>query len=191
MFQLNDDEYMVGCKVDDKAVFSIIEFITRKYKNHDAAYATTWFSKLKAKNSTKYKELEEYVVYAKLGGKTKALTPSTCIIGLQVVMGILDDEVGVQYRRQSRTAFTRIGGGDRALYDEIECNADSSDPNAVLLRHAYEQQKRAEGGASIPAPPQQVLAFRACCAVAALALTLERRCRCLLRRARWTWRCIR
>ena len=70
-------------------------------------------------------------------------------------MGILDDEVGVEYRKQSRTAFTRIGAGDRALYDEVECNADSSDPNAVLLRQAYDQQKRAEGGPSISAPPQQ------------------------------------
>lgn len=158
VLQLDVDESLVGCKIDGRTVFSIIEYITKRYKKKDGMYATKWFSRLK--NSTKYKELEEYVVDAKLGGKKKSMTPSTCVIGLQVLLGILDDEVGAEYRKLARTTVTRVGAGDRTLKDLIDTNFASSAPNAELLRQALEHE-RASAGASIAAPPEQVLE-RAC-----------------------------
>jgi hypothetical protein len=161
VLQLNADEYLVGCKIDGRIVFSIIEYITKTYgKDDDGAYARMTFSKLKSK--PKYKELEEYVVSAKLGGKKKSMTPSTCVIGLQVLLGILDNdnEVAVEYRKLARTTVTRVGAGDPSLKDVIDANAASSAPNAQLLREALVHE-RAAGGASIAAPPEQVLE-RAC-----------------------------
>ena len=154
---------MVGCKFPDgRNVFSIIEYITKRYnKNDDGAYARNALKRLKAK--PKYKELEEYVVEAKLGGSKKSMTPSTCVTGFQVLLGILDDEVGVEYRKFARTTVTRVGAGDKTLKDVIDDNASSSAPNAELLRQAYEHQKRVEGGPSIAAPADQVLAARAVC----------------------------
>jgi len=160
VLQLNADEYLVGCKIDGRIVFSIIEYITKTYgKDDDGAYARMTFSKLKSK--PKYKELEDYVVSAKLGGKKKYMTPSTCVIGLQVLLGILDDEVGAEYRKFARTTVTRVGAGDKTLKDVIDANFDSPPPNAHLLREAYNVQQRASGGPSIAAPPEQVLE-RAC-----------------------------
>ena len=162
MLQLNADEYLVGLKIsNERTVFSIIEYITKRYKKKDNGYAYNLFSRLKAK--PKYKELEEYVVDAKLGGSKKSMTPCTCVIGFQVLLGILDDEVGVEYRKFARTTVTRVGAGDPTLKDVIDANADSSAPNAELLRQAYEHQKRAEGGPSIATPVDQVLAARVVC----------------------------
>ena len=153
---------MVGCKfADGRNVFSIIEYITKRYnKNDDGAYARNALKRLKAK--PKYKELEEYVVDAKLGGSKKSMTPCTCVIGFQVLLGILDDEVGVEYRKFARTTVTRVGAGDPTLKDVIDANAASSAPNAQLLRQALAQE-RAAGGASIAAPAEEVLAARAVC----------------------------
>ncbi len=156
MLQLDVDEYLVGCKIDGRIVFSIIEYITKTYgKDDDGAYARMTFSKLKSK--PRYKELEEYVVSAKLGGKKKTMTPSTCVIGLQVLLGILDsdNEVAVKYRKLARTTMTRVGAGDPTLKDVIDANAASSAPNAQLLREALAHE-RASGGASIAESPMQV-----------------------------------
>ena len=163
MLHLTADVSMVGLKISDgRIVFSIIEYITKRYNKNDGGhYARTAFSRLKAK--PRYKELEEYVVDANLGGSKKSMTPSTCIIGLQVLLGILDDDVGVEYRKFARTTVTRVGAGDKTLKDVIDANASSSAPNAELLRQAYEHQKRVEGGPSIAAPADQVLAARAVC----------------------------
>ena len=162
MLYLNDDECLLGCAVPDgRIVFSIIEYITKRYnKNDGGAYARNAFSRLKAK--PKYKELEEYVVDAKLGGKKKSMTPSTCVIGLQVLLGILDDEVGAEYRKFARTTVTRVGAGDKTLKDVIDANASPSAPNAQLLREALVRE-RASGGASIAAPSDQVLDARMAC----------------------------
>ena len=160
MLQLSADEYLVGLKISDgRTVFSIIEYITKRYNKNDGGhYARTAFSRLKAK--PKYKELEEYVVDAKLGGSKKSMTPCTCLTGFQVLLGILEDEVGVEYRKLARTAVTRIGAGDKTLKDVIDANAASSAPIQQLYRQAIAQE-RAAGGAGIAAPPEQVLE-RAC-----------------------------
>ncbi len=57
MLQLDADVSMVGLKIDGRIIFSIIEYITKRYKKRDSMYAIKWFSRLK--NSTKYKELAE------------------------------------------------------------------------------------------------------------------------------------
>ena len=175
---------MVGLKISDgRIVFSIIEYITKRYKKKDNGYAYNLFSRLKAK--PKYKELEEYVVDAKLGGSKKSMTPCTCVIGLQVLLGILDDEVGVEYRKFARTTVTRVGAGDPTLKDVIDANAASSAPNAQLLRQALAQE-RAAGGASIAPPPEQVLAVHMVCFCFTCS-DLGTACRCLLYSARRTW----
>ena len=156
VLQLTADEYLVGCKVGGRTVFSIFEYITKRYgKNDGGADARKTFGRLKAK--PKYKELEEYVVDAKLGGSKKSMTPCTCVTGFQVLLGILDDDVGVEYRKFARTTVTRVGAGDPTLKDVIDTNAASSAPNAQLLRQALAQE-RAAGDASIAAEPDQVLA---------------------------------
>jgi hypothetical protein len=91
-----------------------------------------------------------------LGGKKKSMTPSTCVIGLQVLLGILEDDVGVEYRKFARTPVTRVGVGDPTLKDVIDANAASSAPNTQLLREALAHE-RASGGASIAESPMQVL----------------------------------
>jgi hypothetical protein len=149
---------MVGIKISGRTVFSIIEYITKRYKKKDSGYAYNVFSRLKTKS--KYKELEEYVVHAKLGGKNKCMTPCTCVIGLQVLLGILEDDVGAEYRKLARTTVTRVGAGDKTLKDVIDANAAPSAPNAELLREALAHE-RASAGPSIAAPPEQVLE-RAC-----------------------------
>ena len=155
MLQLDVDVSMVGLKISDgRTVFSIIEYITKRYKKKDGMYANNIFSRLK--KSIKYKELEEYVVDAKLGGSKKSMTPCTCVTGLQVLLGILDDEVGAEYRKLARTTVTRVGAGDPTLKDVIDANAASSAPNAQLLREALAHE-RAAGGASIAESPMQVL----------------------------------
>ena len=147
---------MVGLKISDgRTVFSIIEYITKRYKkNDDGVYGRTWFSRFK--KSIKFKELEEYVVDAKLGGSKKSMTPCTCVTGLQVLLSILDDEVGAEYRKLARTTVTRVGAGDPTLKDVIDANAASSAPNAQLLREALAHE-RASGGANIAESPMQVL----------------------------------
>jgi hypothetical protein len=151
---------MVGLKISDgRIIFSIIEYITKRYKKKDdGAFARQTVFRLK--KSTKYKELEEYVVNAKLGGSKKSMTPCTCVIGLQVLLGILEDDVGAEYRKLARTTVTRVGAGDKTLKDVIDANAAPSAPNAELLREALAHE-RASAGASIAAPPEQVLE-RAC-----------------------------
>ena len=146
---------MVGLKISDgRIVFSIIEYITKRYKKRDSEFAYKTVTRLKAK--PKYKELEEYVVDAKLGGSKKSMTPCTCVTGLQVLLSILDDEVGAEYRKLARTTVTRVGAGDPTLKDVIDANAASSAPNAQLLREALAHE-RASGGASIAESPMQVL----------------------------------
>jgi len=155
VLQLTTNESLVGCEISDgRTVFSIIEYITKRYKKKDSTYAYQTVSRLK--NSTKYKELEEYVVNGPLGGSKKSMTPCTCVTGLQVLLSILDDEVGAEYRKLARTTVTRVGAGDPTLKDVIDANAASSAPNAELLREALAHE-RASGGASIAESPMQVL----------------------------------
>jgi hypothetical protein len=79
VLQLTTNESLVGCKISDgRTVFSIIEYITKRYKKKDSAYGYNIFSRLKDK--PQYKELEEYVVDGKLGGNKKSMTPSTYVI---------------------------------------------------------------------------------------------------------------
>jgi hypothetical protein len=147
---------MVGLKISDgRTVFSIIEYITKRYnKNDDGAFARQ--TVLRLKKSIKFKELEEYVVDAKLGGSKKSMTPCTCVTGLQVLLCILDDEVGADFRKLARTTVTRVGAGDPTLKDVIDANAASSAPNTQLLREALAHE-RASGGANIAESPMQVL----------------------------------
>ena len=156
MLQLDPDVSMVGLKISDgRTVFSIIEYITKRYnKNDDGAFARQ--TVLRLKKSIKFKELEEYVVDGPLGGSKKSMTPCTCVTGLQVLLGILEDEVGVEYRKLARTTVTRVGAGDPTLKDVIDANAASSAPNTQLLREALAHE-RASGGASIAESPMQVL----------------------------------
>ncbi len=79
VLQFTTNESLVGCRISDgRTVFSIIEYITKRYKKKDSAYDYNIFSRLKAK--PQYKEFEEYVVDGKLGGNKKSMTPSTCVI---------------------------------------------------------------------------------------------------------------
>ncbi len=120
---------IVGLKISDgRTVFSIIEYITKRHKKKDSMYAYQTVTRLK--KSIKFKELEEYVVDAKLGGSKKSITPCTCVTGLQVLLSILDDEVGSEYRKLARTTVTRVGAGDPTLKDVIDTNAASPAPNA-------------------------------------------------------------
>ena len=80
-----------------------------------------------------------------------------------MLLGILEDDVGAEYRKLARTTLTRVVAADKTLKDVIDANFDSPPPNAHLLREAYNVQQRASGGPSIAAPPEQVLDVRMLC----------------------------
>ena len=148
------------------------------------------------KNGDYKNEIKPFIKYVKNGGSARELfdeggpgyTPVMSILGLmEFTAKIPNNEVAKNIRDVALKGLVNQIIGDKKHIENAIANATLSSPIQELLRKATDQQ-RASGGASIAAPAEQVLAFRAWCAVAALALTFDPRCRCLSPRTARPWR---
>lgn len=141
-------------------------------------------------------EIKPFTKYVKARGISLQLfdeggtnyTPVMTILGLLAfTTRVPHNEVAKEVREMATKSLVNYIIGDDKHIKNARANAALSAPIQELLRKATEVQ-RVSPGASIAPPPRQVLAFRASCAFSALALTLDPRCRCLLRRTARKWR---
>ena len=135
-------------------------------------------------------EIKPFIKYVKSRGTVLKLfdegghnhTPVMSMLGLlEFTTRIPKNELAKHVRDMAVKGLVNLIIGDEIHIKNARANAALSTPIQELLRKARDQQA-ASAGASIAAPTEQVLAFRAWCAVAALALTFDPCCRCLLPR---------
>jgi hypothetical protein len=80
--------------------------------------------------------------------------------GMKALMQYSTTPFAMKFKKHYIHQGTRVDAGDPSMHDIIEANAASSNVYNAMARDAVAQE-RASGGASIAAPPEQVLE-RAC-----------------------------
>ena len=107
--------------------------------------------------------LEKYGIY-EITTQRKALVPALTLMGLKEFMSKMNCDVADRYRAYEHYLSTLVEASDptsrKLINNLMEANAASSSAYVEEARD-FVAQERASGGASIAAPPEQVLE-RAC-----------------------------
>jgi len=111
-------------------------------------------------------EIKKFIKYVKVGETGilelfetggRGYTPVMTILGLQKLLSRLpENDMAAKLRDIADKTLALFIAGDATLIENARANAASSAPIQQIYRQAIEQE-RASGGASIAAPPDQVL----------------------------------
>ena len=111
------------------------------------------------KNVDSKTDLEEYGIYY-MKNRYGPATPALNLNGMKALMQYLTSPFAMKFKKHHIHQGTRVDAGDPSLHSVLYANAASSNMYNVMARHQLPHQG-ASGGASIAAPPEQVLE-RAC-----------------------------
>jgi len=110
-------------------------------------------------NDSPHKAYLENLGIYKLKNAHGPATPAMTFLGLKGLLSKLNCNVADEYTNYCSETTTRVEAGDSNMKRVIDANAASSNVYNAMARDAVAQE-RASGGASIAAPPEQVLAVR-------------------------------
>ena len=147
--------------LDGNKVFSMYLFtnIVNDKDIKDPYGQVTVGNLLKAKSKHKA-FLEKYGIY-KMRSARGSDTPAMTFTGLKALLTKLPGEANDKYMGYCIETTTRVEAGDQAIKEVLDANAASSNMVNQMARDAVAQEA-ASAGPSIAAPPEQVLAVRAC-----------------------------
>ena len=145
--------------LDNKGVFSMFQFTNIVNEKHiDDPYGQVTVGRL-LQSKSKYKAfLEAFGIY-RMRNASGPSTPVMTFLGLKGLLSRLPGKVAEKYKRYCIDITTRVEAGDSSMFHVIKTNAASSNICNAMVRDALAQE-RVSGG--IAAPPEQVLAVRAC-----------------------------
>ena len=145
---------------DGKKVLSMSEFVNiMNAKDKNDQDGRVIVSRLLKDDSPHKVYLESLGIYKMRNARGPA-TPAMTFLGLKGLLSKLTGEVADNYTNYCTETTTRVEAGDSSMKQVIDANAASSNVLNQMARDAVAQE-RASGGASIAAPPEQVLE-RAC-----------------------------
>jgi hypothetical protein len=144
---------------DGNKVMSMSEFVNiMNVKDKNDHYGKDMVSKFLKDDSPHKAYLESLGIY-KMRNTHGRATPAMTFLGLKGLLSKLNCEVTDKYTNYCTETTTRVEAGDSNMKRVIDANATSSNVYNVMARDAVAQE-RASAGASIAAPPEQVLAVR-------------------------------
>ncbi len=141
---------------DGKKVMSMFEFINiMSGKDKNDKYGKDMVAKL-LKNDAPHKVFLERLGIYQMRNARGPSTHAMTFLGLKGLLSKLNGEVAEKYTNYCTETTTRVEAGDSNMKKVIDANAASSNIYNAMARDALAQE-RASGGASIAAPPDQVL----------------------------------
>ena len=164
----SDKDNQALTSTDGNPWWYVINFTRVLHKAKTKKYACKIWNRYPEHSMKELKD-RNLVQYVKTGGIPTELfetggpgfTPVMTILGLQAMVNRLpDNEFAADYRDLADKTLGLLAIGDDNLIKNAIANKASSTPIQELLRKNIAQE-RAAGGASIAAPPEQVLE-RAC-----------------------------
>jgi hypothetical protein len=144
---------------DGKKFFSMFEFANIvNGKVITDKYGSTTVQRV-LDNPNHKSALEKYGIYD-IRTERGSFAPAMTFLGLKELLSKLPGEFADNYRAYCIEITTRVEAGDASMHNVIDTNAVSSNILNQMARDAL-PHLAASGGASIAAPPEQVLE-RAC-----------------------------
>jgi len=147
---------------DGKKILSMSEFVNiMNHKDKNDQYGKNLVVNMLKDDSRHKVYLESLGIYKMRNARGPA-TPAMTYLGLKGLLSKLTGEVADNYTNYCTETTTRVEAGDSSMKQVIDANAASSNILNQMARDAL-PHLAASGGASIAAPPEQVLAVRMVC----------------------------
>jgi hypothetical protein len=141
---------------DGKKVLSMSEFVNiMNYKNKNDQYGKNLVVNVLKDDSPHKAYLVSLGIY-KMRNTHGRATPAMTILGLKGLLSKLNGEIANNYTNYCTETTTRVEAGDSSMKQVIDTNAASSSIYNAMARDAL-PHLAASGGASIAAPPEQVI----------------------------------